>query len=152
MFRRAVDLEPDFAEARLRHGRTLGALGRHDEAVMELDRVARDTDDATTLYLAHMFLGDEHQALGRRDEAASHYSEAASLFLDAQSPHLALAQLARRHGDRGGALRAIDSVLALPADVNRREDPWWTYFEPSTDAADALVRELCDRVARQDIP
>lgn len=152
MFRRAVELKPEFAEARLRLGRTLGVLGRHDEAVMELGRVVGESDDTTTVYLAHMFLGDEHQALGHRDEAASHYLEAASLFLDAQSPHLALAQLARRHGDRGGALRAIARVVALPADVDQREDPWWTYFDLPTDVADALVDELCGRVAGQDVP
>jgi hypothetical protein len=147
LFRRAVQLQVDLTEARVRLGRALALTGRPAEAVTQLEGVEHETTDARLLYLAHLFLGDAHQALGHRDAAAASYRVAASLFPEAQSPLLALAQLARRYGERQSALRAIGDVLGLPADLDRRQDPWWTYFELPRDSADALVRELCARVA-----
>jgi hypothetical protein len=42
---------------------------------------------------------------------------------------LALSQLARRHGDRGGALGAIERLFALPAEGRtEHDDPWWWYY------------------------
>ena len=40
-YRRTLELRPDAVEARLRHGRVLDELGRHPDAVAELQQVAR---------------------------------------------------------------------------------------------------------------
>jgi hypothetical protein len=64
---------------------------------------------------------------------------AASLYPTAQSPWLALSELARRRGDRPGALRAIDRLFALPADAEERHDPWWTYQIAQARTADRLL-------------
>jgi tetratricopeptide (TPR) repeat protein len=142
LFRQAVTLEPAFVEARLRLGRTLGVVGRHAEAAVELQRAIAATDDRLLQYYGNMCLGREEQALGRREEARAAFERAASLYPRAQSSYLALSQLARRYGDKAGARGALRPVLDLPARGSEREDPWWDYYISAGRHADALLTEL----------
>jgi hypothetical protein len=141
-FRRAVAVDGDLTQARVRLGHVVGLQGRHDEAVSELQRAATDTRDSQLLYDALMFLGNEEQALGHRDRARDSYKKAAALYPRAQSPHLALSELARRSGDRPGALRALQQMLTLPADESQRHDPWWTYYDGQGRDAGSLLAEV----------
>jgi tetratricopeptide (TPR) repeat protein len=140
LFRRVLDLRPGDGEARMRYGRVLGGLGKHAEAAVELRRAAGDLKDNQTLYYASLFLGAEEEALGNRDAARVSYEQAARLFPMAQSPLLALSQLARRFGDRNGALRAIERLFALASeDRDGQDDPWWWYYvAQARDAEDLL--------------
>ncbi len=111
LFRRALSLRPEFPEARLRLGRVLGLLGHHEEAAKELAQAQAEVgDDATLPYFAALFLGAEEEASGRYDSARESYERAAAIEPMAQSPWLALAQLARRRGDRASALHALVSA------------------------------------------
>jgi tetratricopeptide (TPR) repeat protein len=125
----------------MRYGRVLGGLGKHAAAVVELRRAAAELTEPELSYHAHQFLGAEEEALGNREAAQAAYERAAALFPHAQSPLLALSQLARRFGDRNGALRAADRLFALQDDPdNERDDPWWTYYlVQARDADDLLV-------------
>jgi tetratricopeptide (TPR) repeat protein len=140
LFRRTLQLKPDFAEARLRYGRVLDLLGKHAEAATELRKAIGSLADRQMLYYAGMFLGAAEEALGNRDAARVSYEESAKLYEMAQSPWLALSQLARRSGDRPGALRAIERVFALQADDrNEKDDPWWWYYVAQGRDAQALL-------------
>jgi tetratricopeptide (TPR) repeat protein len=141
-FRRAVELDGSYAEARVHLGRVLGLQGRHEEAASQLQQATATAHDSLTRYYAWLFLGAEEQWLGHADRARQSFDAAVALFPRAQSPHLALSQLARRNGDRGGALRAIQQVLNLPADDSQREDPWWAYFHDPGDKAEAMMHEM----------
>jgi tetratricopeptide (TPR) repeat protein len=140
LFRQALQIKPDFVEARLRYGRVLGALGKQAESAAALRRAVADLTDPQMLYYAELFLGAAEEALGNRDAARVSFEHAAELFSRAQSPLLALSELARRYGDRGGALRAIDRLFAL--DGQEREpddDPWWQYYVAQARDAEALL-------------
>jgi tetratricopeptide (TPR) repeat protein len=137
-FSKAVELDGSFAEARLHLGRVVGLQGHHEDAANGLRRAAVTAGDSRTQYYAWLFLGVEEQFLGSPDRARESFDKAAALYPLAQSPYLALSQLARRRGDRPGALRAIQHVLALPADHREREDPWWRFLDEG--AADALTQ------------
>jgi tetratricopeptide (TPR) repeat protein len=142
-FRRALQIKADFPEARLRYGRVLDMLGKHAEAVAELRRAIGGLTDRQMLYYAGLFLGASEEALGNRDAARVAYEQAAELFPMAQSPLLALSQLARRYGDRGGALRAIDRLFALPeADLDAHTEPWWWYYVAQARDADDLLEAM----------
>jgi hypothetical protein len=67
----------------------------------------------------------------RGDHAASRaaFLGASALYPNAQSPRLALSQIARRTGDRAAAQRELQFIAALPDDERRREDPWWLYYD-----------------------
>jgi tetratricopeptide (TPR) repeat protein len=139
---RALKANPDFVEARVHRGAVLGRLGRHDEAAAELRKAAASAQGPVLRYYAAMLLGDEEQALGGRDAAHARYEEAAALFPRAQSPRIALSGLARRFGDRGGALLAMRHALTLPADERARPDPWWMYYHWLNQSSDVLLRDL----------
>ena len=57
------------------------------------------------------------------------FLRASALYPNAQSPRLALSQIARRTGDRAAAQRELQFIAALPDDERRREDPWWLYYD-----------------------
>lgn len=141
-FREALSLQPDHADARMRLGHTLGLLGRHEDAAVELRTAIDGKAAGEVLYFAELFLGHEEQALGRRDEARRHYENAAELYPRAQSPQLALSQLARASGDREAALRALTILFRLPASESQRWDPWWNYYRVHRERADRLMDQL----------
>jgi len=142
-FSHALRVKPDYAEARMRHGRVLGELGKHAEAAVELRRARPALEDEQQRYYAELFLGAEEEALGNRDEARAAYERAAALFPRAQSPLLALSQLARRSGDRSAALRAMDRVFALSAEERaEHDDPWWWYYVVQGRDADDLLEAM----------
>jgi tetratricopeptide (TPR) repeat protein len=126
-FRDALIHHPDHLEARVRHGRVLDQLGRHDEAASELRRAIADGAADRFLYLAQLFLGRAEEARGHDDAARAAFERASALYPNAQSPRLALSQIARRAGNRSSAQRELQAIAALPDDERRREDPWWVY-------------------------
>ena len=141
-FRRALVADPAFAEARLRLGRVLGLLGRHDEATAQLRQTIPELKDSQLVYYAELFLGHEEAAMRRRVAAREHFERAAALYPRAQSPHLALGLLARAYGDRPTAVRSMKEVFALPPYEDEREDPWWGYYKFHVRNTDALLAEL----------
>jgi tetratricopeptide (TPR) repeat protein len=141
-FSKAVRLDGGFVEARLHLGRVLSLEGRHEAAAAELRRAALSAADPLTKYYVWLFLGVEEQSLGRTAAARESFDKAVALYPRAQSPYLALSQLARRHGDQAGALRAIHHVLELSADDREREDPWWTYLAGSAEEAELRLSDL----------
>ena len=140
-FRRSLDANPAQPETRLRLGRVLAALERHEDAARELREAVSSTTDRLLLYYGHLFLGAAEEALGHYDIAAASYEQAASLYPAAQSPHLALSELARRRGDRGIALAEMQKVFDLPSDRNR-DDPWWTYHVAQARNIGELLTDL----------
>jgi tetratricopeptide (TPR) repeat protein len=139
--RRAVTLQPDFSEAHLRLGHVLLRLGKPADAVKELTQAIATSDDDLVRYYAALFSGAAREALGDFEAAAESYARAAELQPYAQSPHLALSSIARRRGDRSGALREIRLVFEL-ASSSEDDDPWWTYHTAQARNADDLLAEL----------
>jgi hypothetical protein len=144
-FRQVLRLEPDNAEARVRLGHTLGDLGSHEEAAAELRKALDQNLNGTQRYFAELFLGREEEAVGNRADAKQHFENAAELYPKAQSARLALSELARRSGDRAGALRALQGVTSLPPtplnDAARR-DPWWEYYEVHLEDTEPLMEQM----------
>ena len=128
-FRDTLVQEPDHIEARLRHGRVLDDLGRHEEAAAELRRAIADGASGPLLYLAHLFLGRAEESLDHDAAAREAFERASALYPNAQSPRLALSQIARRAGNRAVAQRELQAIAKLSDDERRREDPWWFYYD-----------------------
>ena len=146
-FREALQKGPDEAETRLRLGHVLLERGKAGEAQVELTRALELVDDPVLDYFASLFLGDAEQALGRRDRAQAAYERAAAAYPDAQSPRLALGQLARRFGDRQAALDAMEPLFSTPV-WRPRADPWWDYDPSTIETQDELVSAV--RLALQE--
>jgi tetratricopeptide (TPR) repeat protein len=142
LLKRTVALKPDFGEARLHLGRVLLLLGKPADAAGELTRALESTSDELLRYYGELFLGAAREALGELDLARAWYSRAAELRPTAQSPHLALSALARRKGDREGALKEIRRVFELSASDDGHDDPWWNYHVSHARDADELYDDL----------
>jgi tetratricopeptide (TPR) repeat protein len=142
-FRRTLEVKPDHAEARMREGRVLGLLGKHAEAAIALRLAVTELPEIEQRYYAEQFLGAEEEALGNREAAQAAYERAAVLCPRAQSPLLALSQLARRYGDRGAALRAMDRLFTLQDEErDQHDDPWWQYYVAQARDADDLLEAM----------
>ncbi len=140
-FRRAAEARPDFAAARIRRGRTLDMLGRHDDAIRELRDAATHTADPALLYYAALFEGAAQESLGNITMAGASYEWAAAGFPNAQSPRFALSRIARDRGDRATAHAAAQRVFTREVQ-GEMDDPWWTYHLWFVRNLDELLVEL----------
>jgi len=131
-FRRAMALDPRFAEAQVRLGAVLTKRGRPQDAVTELERALALPLDDTVKYYGLLFLGRAAAATGNRVRALEAYAAAAALFPHAQSPRLALDMLKSEGTHLPDDLPddALDGVLAR-TDESERIDPWWDYYHGS---------------------
>ena len=100
----------------------LGRLGRHDEAASLLRDVTPRLTEPRLQYLAQLFLGTEEAATGHLARAREAFERAAVLFPTAQSPLVALADVAWRAGARAEALDALRRLEELPDDTEAREE------------------------------
>jgi tetratricopeptide (TPR) repeat protein len=147
-FRAALRREPDNVEARARLGRVLGGLGRQADALAELREAARLAADPPASYFAWLFLGDAEAAAGHSLQARHAYGEALRIAPFAQSCWLSISRLARREGDRSGALDATRRTLE--ADETTPDDPWIHYYNgPAGRRAGTLLRAIWDAARRQ---
>jgi len=64
------------------------------------------------------------------------------LYPTAQSPLLAISQLALDNDDTEGALRALQRVFGLQIKDRWNDDPWWVYDLAHVRDAAALVAEM----------
>jgi hypothetical protein len=119
-----------------------GLLGGHDEAARELRRAGEAAREPRTRYFASLFLGVEEEALGRASAARAAFERAAELYPRAQSPYLALSQLARRRGERTDARRFIGEVWSRSNEDRLRDDPWPTYLTGIVTEPDVLLADV----------
>jgi Tfp pilus assembly protein PilF len=146
LYRRALEQDETYVEARIRLGRVLGRRGRHDEAARQLRQAIAATKEPLLLYYANMFLGAEAEALRRLDEARDAFARAGALYPAAQSPRLAMSALSARAGDRAAALQALEAISSREP-VNPDDDPWWGYFSSQARNVDRLVNEMYRHVS-----
>jgi tetratricopeptide (TPR) repeat protein len=139
---KAVAANPNFSEAHLHLGRVLGLLDCHQESIANLQLAHAAIKDPQLLYYTSLYLGYELTMLSRFKEAREQFERAAMLFPTAQSPLLALSQLAHNRNDSEGALFAIQRVFTLPRNDFWKDDPWWIYNLSHVRDASALLEEM----------
>jgi len=146
LFRHAIEVDPAYAEARVRLARLLERRGQHDAAVEQLELALAAKPDRATEYYAHLVAGRVAQARGRLSESLEHYVAASTLFPDAQSALLGASQAAAMTGDVQAALSSVHrlSVRSEASDG----DPWWIYQIGAGRDAKGLMTGLWARVAK----
>lgn len=127
-YRSALQVNPDYFEARARLGRVLTQRGRHRAAVRLL-KTPGDSRDPIVQYFAALSLGEALDADGQTAAARDAYVRASHLYPNAQTPLIAMARLSREIGDSGATHEALARLAALPPGEHKRQDPWWEYFD-----------------------
>ncbi|MBN2318952.1 MAG: tetratricopeptide repeat protein [Acidobacteria bacterium] len=149
LFLKAIEVNPDFAEARLRLGRVYGLLGDHRKAIAELQKASEFIKDPQLKYYIALYQGREFAMISRFREARNHYERAAMLYPNAQSPLFGLSQLARIRNDSEGALLGIERIFELPVGKSPNDnDPWWKYNLSPVRNAEILVAEMHEMLAK----
>jgi len=136
-FRSAITRDPGLVEARIRLGHVLGDRGEHADAVRELRHALGGSLGSFLDYYASLVLGREEQALGHADLAVAAYQHAAVRYPKAQSPRLALSQLALLRADRGDVHLPLLEILRPRPDGG--DDPWWEILRVHEPSAETLL-------------
>jgi tetratricopeptide (TPR) repeat protein len=142
LLRRAIALDPKYAEARLRLGRISILLQRYEEGLQLVQQAAGELKDSPLIYYAYLFAGDAQQSLSRTADALVSYGKALELYPDSQAARLGLGSALRMSGDHAKALEALLPTLTNPSTSRADDDPWWIYYDGDGAHADALLGEL----------
>jgi tetratricopeptide (TPR) repeat protein len=140
LFRRALEVDPSFVEARVHLGRLLGVRGSHAEAATELDNALASTPEGVVGFYARLFAARVAQERNLLDEAAAQYRGALTLFPNAQSALLGLSQVALASGDASAALKTLERLG--PQSTKGDADPWWNYALASGRDVNELMHHL----------
>ena len=124
--RHALELDAACAECTLRLARVRQVLGKQEDAAALLARAEPKLTSPLLRYYAAMFTGRSAEALEKISEARAAYERAMKLFPQAQSPRLALADLAFRDANQAQALSSVRTMFVTTA-ANPDGDPWWYY-------------------------
>ena len=139
--RKALALDPDLREARLRLAHTLQVQGRLEEAEPLLRQVDEQASEERGRYLARLFRARAAEDAGRPDEAAELYRRAVEAWPEAQAARVGLAHLLERDAGPAAARDQVAASLASSRRDDRPADPWWTYsYGPPGLAKTALER------------
>lgn len=139
-FRKALVLNPQLVEARVRLGRLLWRLGRGREARESLQESVKGSNGAL-LYLAHLFLGQCLEDDGDLPAAIDQYAAAVSLRPDSQVGAVALAHAYSLRGGAEKGREILDRGLSLSG-TRRTVDPYWNYLMGAPDLAETLIEDL----------
>jgi tetratricopeptide (TPR) repeat protein len=142
-FRQTLQIDPTFAEARIRLARLLELKGKPDDARKELETALRGPmPDPVVVYYAHLFAARADLALKQPDPASAHIRDALALFPDAQTALIVESQLALMKSDADGALAPVRHLAGLVGDPNHLEDPWWVYDTGAGRLVDYMLAEM----------
>jgi tetratricopeptide (TPR) repeat protein len=142
-FRQTLQIDPTFAEARVRLARLLELRDKPEDARKELETALRaPMPDSVVAYYAHLFAARADLALKQPESASAHIHEALVLFPDAQTALLVESQLALMKSDADGALAPVRHLAGLVGDPNHLEDPWWVYDTGAGRLVDFMLAEM----------
>jgi tetratricopeptide (TPR) repeat protein len=139
----AAQADPTLLEARLRLARVLSVEGAHEEAAALLQPLSHSADTMTA-YIARMLQGKEFQRAGALADAVERYESARSIMPEAQSPRLALAQVAYQQGRRSMAAASV-RLTVTPSGII---DPWELYTKGTAWRTDQYLARLRSMILR----
>jgi tetratricopeptide (TPR) repeat protein len=127
LYRQVLSAAPGLVEARLRLGRTLFLLGRHVEAIAEMDLVLSGRPSAAEALLAHLFTGAALEAAGETSEALARYEKAVALDPRSRVAAMASARLLALAARPSEARAHMARLLGRTDEAQPGDEPWWRY-------------------------
>lgn len=146
LYRRAVEIDPAYVEARVRLARLIDWRGKHDDAASEIAIALEAKPSGVAGFYGQLIAGRIATARGRYDEALQHYRDASALYPHAQSARLGASHAALMASDVPETLAPLERLAAAPATFDT--DPWWDYQLGAGRDVDAIMAHLWSRVAK----
>lgn len=128
LYERALRLDPELAEARLRLARNLAEDGDHEASREHALWVLSHAQLPDMRYVAFLLLGRDLERRGSLDEAVSLYREAAAVDPRGGVAPFAASHAARRDGEAEVARDALLRALAA-RDSGDYVDAWQSYYQ-----------------------
>jgi hypothetical protein len=141
-YEQALASDPRLDEARLRLAHVRLLMGRTQDALRDLDRVAAEAVQSRQRYLAWLFAGYGRERQGDVAGAAAAYRACLAHEPRTQTALLALGRSLDQLGDKAGAQEAFFGASAHDAPF----DPWWSYGAGQPERFDDLVAQLRELV------
>jgi hypothetical protein len=127
LFSRVLKRDPDAREALYGRGKSLVAMGRIDEAIADLDPVAR-AEPAYRFYDAYLTLAECYERAGRDEAAAAAYREILGRTTVSHAYYnygCLLARLGQPDAARDMMRQILAKKPTLPRYLRRQERPWF---------------------------
>jgi tetratricopeptide (TPR) repeat protein len=126
--RRALELDPDLAEARIRLAHVVGDRGHPDEAVALVKEALCGSLPPFFESYATLVLGRNLARVGSLEDARAAFDRAATLAPTAQAPRIGRSQVALAAGRPADALRALTDGLGPEHSVPTAAEEWAIYY------------------------
>jgi tetratricopeptide (TPR) repeat protein len=147
LFRRTIEIDPAYAEARVRLARLLERRGAHDEAAAQIEQALAGSPPPSVEFFAHLVGGWIAQDRGDAKRSFDQYVAAGSLFPEAQSALLGASQAAAMRGDIATARSFVQKLSDRTAAVDA--DPWWIYHLGPGRDVDSLMAALWAKIVHR---
>jgi tetratricopeptide (TPR) repeat protein len=145
LYRRALEVDPAYVEARVRLARLLDHRGRHDEAAAEIAAALEARPYGVTAFYAYIVAGRIAAARGRHEDALRSYRLASALYDRAQSALLGASHAALMMSDVPQAMTPL-AMLGGGTGFGK-EDPWLDYHLGAGRDATPLLQALWARAS-----
>lgn len=145
-FEQALAAQGTLLPARLHLGRVRFGLEERQAARADLQAVLDAQPQGDLAYLAHLFLGQVHEADDRIALAETHYRQALATDPSAQAAAMALSCLLQLRGESEAARAVLETALGHAA--RRADDAFWGYLFYRTVPADPILEGLREETGR----
>jgi hypothetical protein len=142
LYRRAIEADPTYVEARVRLARLLDYRGRHDEAAAEITRALDARPSGVTAFYAYIVAGRISNARAQHEDALRLYREALALYDRAQSARLGASYAALMLSDLPQTMAPIAAL------GGKDDDPWLDYRLGAGRDVDTLLLALWTRASQ----
>lgn len=148
-YRRALDLVPGDRELTLRLARVALERQRLDDVERQLTPLLQPACRETTCGLAHLFMGEVHEARRNLDLAAGAYARASSVPAVRPAALIAMVQTSLRRGNPSGAYE-LTRQFASPAMLvpGQTPDAWSDYVSGRLIEGDRIISRLFAEIAK----
>lgn len=147
LYRLAIDVDPELAEAHLRYGRVLEKRGEFEKAKEPLQTALEFNESPLINYVALLVLGQIAEREKDFDAAVGRYQAALDLLPEWQVAYVALSHLLHSLGRNKESADILAKTMEAPFTSPQNFDGWMVYEEGRTNRLGVLLQKMREEVS-----